>query len=96
MTLMTLGLKGNSCIMEMVRMGVVYNPISLNLFPQVAIKTNLHQSIVVITGCILIKTSYTVAEGKEMYFAQIKIVFKIRNTYEFGHKHTVINSIFTR
>jgi hypothetical protein len=40
--------------------------------------------------------TYTVAEGKEMYFAQIKIVFKIRNTYKFGHKHIVINSIFTR
>jgi hypothetical protein len=66
------------------------------LLPHVAIKTNLHQSIVVIKGCTLINTSYTIVEGKEMYFTQIKTAFKIRNTYEFGHKHTVINNIFTR
>jgi hypothetical protein len=34
------------------------------LLPQVAIKTNLHQSIVVLIGCILIKTGYTIVEGK--------------------------------
>jgi hypothetical protein len=36
------------------------------------IKTNLHQALAVFTGCISIKTSYTIAEGNEMYFAQIK------------------------
>jgi hypothetical protein len=50
----------------------------MQLLPQVAIKTNLHQALTVFTGCISIKTSYTITEGNEMYFAQIKTAFKIR------------------
>ena len=42
------------------------------MLPHVAIKTNLHQALVVFTGCISIKTSYTIVERNEMYFAQIK------------------------
>ena len=48
------------------------------LLLQVVIKKNLHQALAVFTGCISIKTSYTIVEGNEMYFAQIKTTFKIR------------------
>jgi hypothetical protein len=65
------------------------------LLPQVAIKTNLHQSIVVLTGCILIKTGYTIVEGKETYFAQIKIVFKLREIHTKSDKNTLSSIVYS-
>ena len=47
------------------------------LLPQAAIRTNIHQALAIFIGCISIKTSYMIAEGTEMYFAQIKTTFKI-------------------
>jgi hypothetical protein len=35
-------------------------------------ETNIHQIICCFRGCILVQISYTIFEGNEMYFAQIK------------------------
>jgi hypothetical protein len=58
---------------------------------------NIHQSICCFTGWILVKTSYTIDEGNEMYFAQIKncIQDKIKTHVDLD-KNIVIKSIFTR
>jgi hypothetical protein len=67
------------------------------LLPQVAMEKNLHQRICRFIGFILVKTSYTIVEGTEMYFSQIKkdIQDKIKTHVDLD-KNIVINSIFTR
>jgi hypothetical protein len=60
-------------------------------------ETNIHQSICFFTGFILVKTSYTIDEGNEMYFEQIKnyIQYKIKIHVDL-EKRIFIRSIFTR
>jgi hypothetical protein len=64
------------------------------LLPQVTIKTKLHQSIVFLISFILIKTGYTIAKGKEMYFAHIKMVFKIREIHTKSDKNTLSSIVY--
>jgi hypothetical protein len=59
------------------------------------IKTNLHQALAIFTGCISIKTSYTITEENEMYFAQIKICIQDKIKTHEDLKETLSSRVYS-